>query len=251
MLILRKPFAIVFSLVIMMAVTASAEGTIKVEGKSSVKFAPDEVTITVVVENFDDNLTTARLQTDKQVAGILSVVQDYNVKPGHVQTSHLNINKSYENYQKKDKVEGYRIAKTISITITDMSQFDKIITDILGLGAEQIFNMKFKSSRFHEYRKEAVTLAVRSAKDKATAMIAELGKSLGEPVNITENYAELVDNNPMPLSSRYRFMDDGLMMGGAFNAVSSHGENQSYGTASMASGQLVINASVTVEFLIE
>lgn len=250
--IISKTFAAAISVVVFTAGFTMAQRTITVTGKSEVKFVPDEVVLTLLVNTFHEDLERARLLSDNKVTGITSIVRDYGVKPGHVQTGQMNIIPRFKKRWKNEEIEGYYLTRLVTLVIKDMFRFDDILTDIIKLGANNIQNIEFRSTEVHKYRKEAVTLAVQAAKNKAEAMIGQLGKTLGDPLKIVENYSEaaaprLQDSRDYRYRDGY-FLDDGILIGDAFNASVSYDENLISSSGGLAPGQLTVNALVTVEF---
>jgi uncharacterized protein YggE len=246
-----KILAMAIIAALLSAGSALAQRSITVTGKSEVRFVPDEVVLTLVVETFHENLAKARLLSDNKVTGITGIVRDYGVRPGHIQTGRMHINPKLKNRWKDEEVEGYYITKLITLTIKDMFRFDDILTDIIKLGASNIQGIKFRNSEIHKYRKEAVTLAVQAAENKAAAMTARLGQTLGNPLKIVENYSGDVAQLPQGVGGyRYRagYVLDGVILSDAFNAAASYDENLVSASGALAPGQLTINASVTVEF---
>jgi uncharacterized protein YggE len=224
----------------------SAQRTIEVIGKAEVKVIPDEVVLTFSVETSNEDLQKARQLNDNIVTGITSIVKDYGVKPGQIQLGQLNIQPRYKSYPKNNETDGYQIAKIITITINDMFRFDDILTDILKLGANRIMDIQFKSTESHKYRKEAVTLAVQAAKEKAEAMAAALDQIIGAPLEIKENYFEDYQKIQRPEYMQFRVSRGAGS--GPFNAVESYGEDIISASETLSPGQVSFTALVEVKF---
>jgi uncharacterized protein YggE len=95
----------------------------------------------------------------------------------------------------------------------------------------RVDGISFDVVETRKYRDQARSKAMVAAKEKATAMAAELGQTIGKPWEISEQ----TDGNA------YRVMA---------NSVGSYGKVDS-DESTVAPGQVTIRASVKVSFLLE
>src|SRR5438105_15796579 len=94
----------------------------------------------------------------------------------------------YDNGQPAErKFLGYYMTKNITITLRDISKFEKLITEALKLGTNYINGIHFQTTELRKFRDQARLDAIRAAKEKAIALAAELGQKIGKPITITEN----------------------------------------------------------------
>jgi hypothetical protein len=104
--------------------TAASQRSITTTGEAEVKVEPDEVVITLAVETSDMNLASAKTMNDENVQRLLSVTQQFEIDPKHVQTEYINIEPRYSDYTDVKSFRGYWVRKTIVITLKDLARFE-------------------------------------------------------------------------------------------------------------------------------
>ena len=217
-------------------------GNISVTGDATVKVVPDEIILTLGVETRHKELTEAKSENDKRVRRVIALAKSYGVDPKYIQTDFINISPEYEyiNYD-IDRIVGYRVGKTIVITLKDIDKFDGLYSDVLELGANYVHGIEFRTSELRKYRDQARALAIKAAEEKATALAAELGRSIGNPTHINENHSGWWSSYGRWWGSRW-----GGMM--SQNVVQNAGLEGYTTEGGVAPGQIEVNASVSVTF---
>lgn len=215
--------------------------TINVTGDAEVKVIPDEVVINMAVETNNTDLDKAREENDKKVSSILAMVRKLGVEEKFIQTDYLSVEprydyiNQYEN-ERERRFLGYFMTKSISVTLRDVSKFEKLIADALKLGTNYVRGITFQTTELRKHRDQARLMAIRAAKEKATALATELGQKVGKPMYISESS----ENVPVMYKS-VRMMQ---------NASWSDGSGGSSDEV-IALGQIEIKASVSVTFELE
>ncbi len=214
---------------------------VTVTGDADVRVAPDEVLITLGVETWDEDLEAAKRENDTRVKQIFAVAKAHKVAAQHIQTDHISIEPRYDdNYDKRNFI-GFFVRQTVVITLKDLDQFESLLTEVLGAGANYVHGIQFRTTELRKYKDEARALAIRAAEEKATALAQELGQKIGEPYTIQENQ-----------SGWYTWYSSwwGARWGGgmAQNVVQELGNGGTTSDDSIAVGQITVNAKVTVSF---
>jgi len=204
---------------------------ITVTGDAEIKVVPDEVVISTGVETLNKNLTAAKNENDRIVRDVLSLTKKYGIEQKHVQTSQISIEPKYRYYENKKIFEGYRVSKTVMITLKDISKFENLFSSILEGGLNYVYNIQFNTSELRKYRDKARIMAIKAAYEKAKALAGELGQTIGKPYAITENSA----------GSTFAAYRQNVQ-----NVMATDGGAAVEGT--LAPGEITINASVTVKF---
>ena len=159
---------------------AQPPGSIATNGEAVVMVVPDEIILTLGVETQDQRLSVAKTQNDARVRKVIAAAQAHGVAAQHIQTDFISIEPVYDDYV--DRIEdpiGYRVGKTIVITLRDMSQFDGLLADALQAGANYVHGIEFRTTELRKYRDQARELAIRAASEKAAALAKAAGRSLG------------------------------------------------------------------------
>jgi uncharacterized protein YggE len=176
------------------------------------------------------------------VKKVINLAKGFGIEAKHIQTDFINIQPEY-NYisYDLDQIVGYRVGKTIVITLKDIDKFDDLYSGVLELGANYVHGVEFRTTDLRKFRDQARALAITAAQEKATALAQELGRSIGTPVSINEN------------SSGW-WSSYGSWWGRRWGEYISQNVIQNAGMVGftteegVAPGQLNVNASVSVTF---
>ena len=217
---------------------------ISVTGEAEVRVVPDEVILTLGVETWDKNLDLARRQNDQVVGKVMALAEEYGIAPQHVQTDYVGIEPRYRNgyYEERDFI-GYFVHKTVVITVRDLAQFEGLLAAALDAGVNYVHGVQFRTTELRRYRDEARALAVQAAQEKATALAGELGQNIGEPHRIEEVRSGWGSGYNAWWGSRW---------GGGMsqNVIQEVGAESISLDGSLAPGQISVNATVAISFVL-
>ena len=132
----------------------------------------------------------------------------------------------------RSEVIGYTAQNSVVITVRSLNNVGKIIDAALANGANRIDSLNFTASDTSAAKNEALTDAVRGAKEKAQAVASALGVRL---VRIANVYADTQAD--MPRNENYMPM---MMAKGASAAATP-----------IAPGELSVAATVNVTYVVE
>jgi len=121
------------------------------------------------------------------------------------------------------------MTQTVEITLNDLSKYESLTSKLLEDGVNRIDSVEFDVSEDRKYKDDARLKAIRAAREKATAMAAELGQSIGKPWTIIENSA----NASYYLANLNSF---------------AHAGRLAEAESTVAPGEVSIRASVNVSF---
>ncbi len=236
-----RSVALLLSMILACNTASAAEpahrpNTITVSGKAEISVEPDQVVMTVPVENFDRDLETARRRNDESVAKIIALTREFSIAPRDVRTQRMTMETLRETTRRDEwnddlrhanPIRGYLISKRLTLRLSELDKFDAFYLQLLKTGASEVTHVDFETSRHREHRDAARTMAMKAAREKAEAMAAALGQQIGPAVEIREDSEA-----------------------GIFSAFNS--STRANSTASVSSqsstGQIGIEASATVVF---
>ena len=173
---------------------------ITVSGTAEVLIAPDEVVCSLDVIKTNKDLQTAKRLNDESVAKILELTRRFSISPQNVQTTQISVDMKYESIRDpktriysdggdeigKRVFRGYEVSKTVTVKLTDLSRFDAFFAEVLQTGVSSVNSVRFETSKLRENRDRAREMAMKAAKEKATAMAAAVGQNIGRDIKITE-----------------------------------------------------------------
>ncbi|HEX8557785.1 MAG TPA: SIMPL domain-containing protein [Pyrinomonadaceae bacterium] len=214
---------------------------ITVSGQAEIRVPPDEAVFDLSVVRLDKEVTAAQQQTDESVRQILALARRYDVPAQNVKTNYITVEMKYttdlldgddDDDEKKVKREfvGYEVSKSVNVRFTNLARFEGFFADVLKAGVSRVRSVTFHTSQMRKHRDEARAAAIRAAREKAAALAAEIGQSIGKAYAIEEEA-------PRDLSRS--------------NSVGfAPGSYSSDESSSFAPGTITVSAQVTVSFLL-
>ena len=213
---------------------ASDRPLITVTGQAEVMAIPDEVVFNLNATTVDKNLLAAQQKTDEVVRNVLELARKYQIPATQVQTGYISLQERYsdEGATRQPRVFiGYAVSKSVAILLRDVSKAESLLSEVFRTGITRINSVDFRTTQNRKLRDQARLLAIKAAHEKARALAAEIGQSIGKAYTINEveprSYAAYSSNTV-----------DGFIAGGSFSEEPSP----------IALGQISITARVTVSF---
>lgn len=219
---------------------------ISVSGSAEVKVVPDEIYLRVGVETRHEKLADAKKENDERVSRALSFLRSYDLKAKDVQTDFISVEPTYDNDISRTKPVIYIVRKSIELKLTKIDTFEGLLTGLLTNGVSNVHGVEFRTSQLRKHRDTARGMAIRAAKEKASALASELGVKPGKVYSINAN-------DWGGSSSSFTGYWGGRYGGAMYqNAVQNTGGVLSeVGDGTLSIGQVSVSASVNVSFLIE
>ena len=218
---------------------------ITVTGIAEVQITPDEAVFSIDVTKTNKDLQTAKRLNDESVGKILELTRRFSIAPQNVQTAQISVDMKYDSIRDpktrivnddgdevgKRVFRGYEVSKTVTVRLTDISRFEEFFSEVLQTGVSAVNSVRFETSKLRETRDTARDMAMKAAKEKATAMAAAVGQNIGRAIKITE----------------------GILGGQAVSNYLANNSTGSFGSVTeslvtFAPGAIKIEAQVTVSF---
>lgn len=203
---------------------------ISVTGEGKIKVVPDQAVVTVGVQNSGKEAAEVKKLNDDTVDKVIKFLKKSGIPTTDFITNNVSLFKNYD-YEKKKYT--YDANQTLAITLKDLSKYDAIMMGLNDTGINSIQGVEFKSSKMEDYEKEARKKAMLNAKQKALDYVSVLGQKVGKAIMISDNS---VVSYPQPM---YKTMNMAVANDGAAERET------------LAVGEIVINANVTVSFILE
>lgn len=173
---------------------------ITVSGTAEVQIPPDEAVCSIDVTKTNKDLQTAKRLNDESVGKILELTRRFSISPQNVKTTQISVDMKYESIRDpktrivsddgdevgKRVFRGYEVSKTVTVRLTDISRFEEFFAEVLQTGVSAVNSVSFETSKLRENRDKAREMAMKAAKEKATAMAAAVGQNIGRAIKITE-----------------------------------------------------------------
>lgn len=162
--------------------------SVSVSGDAEVRVVPDIVVVTLGIETRNKNLAALKLVNDSRIKDIIARATASGIVQNDIRTDFLQLEPEYDNNPTPKVFLGYVQRTTLVVTLRDVAKFEILMVAALQAGVERIHGVDFQTSELRKYRDQARLLAVRAAKEKATALAHELDQKVGKPQTIREGY---------------------------------------------------------------
>jgi len=201
--------------------------SVEVTGEGIVNVIPDQVTVTVRVENTGSNPKELKKQNDRTIAEVFQFVKGMGIESKYVQTDFVRLSK---NYEYNTKSYNYVANQSLTIKLLQLKQYEPLMNGLLETGINRIDGVRFSASNMEALQSEARKKAVQNAKMKAEEYASVLGQRIGKATQISEFQNT---HNPGPMLRSAMAMD-------------SEGAQQT-----LAPGEMQVSVKVNVSFVLD
>jgi uncharacterized protein YggE len=186
--------------------------TITIQGKGSVRAAPDKVSVSAGVES---KAPTAKEALAKNTAAMTKVVQtlkDAGIDAKDIQNTTFTVGPRYDTSDdgKPPRIIGYSVINSVFVTTHDLDKLGTIFDQLVTAGANSIGGISFDIDKPEEKQNAARKLAMEDAIAKARLYVEAAGAELGPVMTIIEQggyiprsrgpmMAEATASKPVPI----------------------------------------------------
>jgi hypothetical protein len=206
----------------------NSQSTVDVTGNGIIRAIPDEVTISVRIENSGNEVKALKAQNDKIVNDVLQTIKTMGIDNRNVQTEYIKLSK---NYQHNTKTYNYAANQKISVYLKDLEKYEPLMDALMESGINRIDGISFSSSNELALKSQARKKAMENAVMKAKEYVGVLNQTIGKAVSISEFENTIM---PQPMFRSMAMQDEGAPS-----------------KQTIAPGELEIKAKVTVRFILD
>lgn len=222
---------------IMLTVPAFAQqagpALVHVNGEHTIKVAPDEAEIHVMVSSENKDMQEAKKANDAIISKAIAYLKQQKIEEKNIRSTRISLYPFKEYVKDKKPEQQYRAQQSITFKLQEVERVAGLLSGLTDLGVNNIQGVDFKSSRMDEIKSEARVKAVQNAKEKAESYAGALDQKIGKAYQITD---ESVDTGaPRPMAMARMAMDE-----------AAYGEEEP-----VAPGEISVEAKVTVSFYLE
>lgn len=214
--------------------------SVTTSGTAELLVDPDQVEISVGTETMHATLRIAKELNDAAIAKTIAAAKRNGIDAASIQTDYISINPNY--VTRRTTPDSYTVRRSLVITSKDVSQFERLLTDLIEAGANQVQSIEFRTSKLRERRDEARRMATKAAHEKAQLLATSLGRTIGKALQITEG------NDGWSAFSSWR---GGWSANMAMNVSQNAGVAETPSESPLAPGRISVRATVSVVFALE
>jgi len=181
--------------------TDSDNNILNLNGKGAVQVTPNiaVVSVGVVTENMD--LNVALRENTAKMTKVIDSLKNMGITEKDIKTQSYNIELLYDYIEGKQIFKGYRVSNILSVTVRDINTVGEVINTAVDNGANVVNSINFTVSNPALYYREALTMAIKDAVEKASVIEKSLKVVVDKtPTKILEEtygYAPVAANGMM------------------------------------------------------
>ena len=205
-----------------------------VSGNAQAEATPDEATVRLGIVRQETTAQAAQDQANRVAQAILSEIAKLGIPATQIRTSRLSLTPIYAPGPRSDSREAPRIASysasnQVSIEVTNLTQIGPIIDAGLRAGSNQVDGILFRLKDDLPLREQALKKAVAEARRKAETMAEALNVRILGIQEVSETGSSVIPRGE-----------------GGFVTMAA----RETAPTPVSPGQVEVNASVTVKYLI-
>jgi len=158
---------------------------ISVTGRGEVKVSPDRATIQISVQTRAATAAAAAAENANKQQSVMAALQALGLGNNQLSTINYNVYPEQRYEQGKEPViVAYNVTNTILVDVRKLSQVGPVIDAALAHGANMITSLQFYASNTETARRNAIAVAIESARADAEAAARAAHGSLGTLLGI-------------------------------------------------------------------
>lgn len=174
---MRKILAVLLALMLLGMTAVAEPAVLTVRGTGVVSLNPDSATITLGVRESAKEVTDAQSAVNTKLAAVVEKLKELGIGEGDIHTNSLSLYVDYD-YSSSFSTEGqsvYVAENSIYFQVDDIEALGQYVDAAFEAGANTFSGITFSASDTTAEKKQALELAVESAKQKSEILAAAAG----------------------------------------------------------------------------
>jgi uncharacterized protein YggE len=157
---------------------------IVVVGRASVEAPPDHATVSIGVTTRAASAAAAIDEASAAMGKLVASARAFGLEAGDIRTGYVSLQPGFKNVRDPgggfaQQPDGYQAANSVQIRVRDLARLGEVMRRGMGEGANRIDGLSFGLLDRARAEREAHAAAVADARDRATALAAASGVTLG------------------------------------------------------------------------
>lgn len=156
-------------------------------GQGEARVTPDRASVMVNIQSRAFSATAAASENASRTRSVLDAMGRLGLSKDQMSTEGYTVypEMQYDKTGGSPKVSGYVVTNTVRVETRRPEQAGAIVDAALGAGANLITSLSFYASSIDEARRQAIGLAVASARADAEAMAHAAGGAIGGLIELS------------------------------------------------------------------
>ena len=197
-------------------------------GEGTVQAVPDRAWITIGAESRASSAADAQRRNTEAMTPVLAKLKSSGVPAEAIRTVGYDVQYEWDFVNNRRVGRGYVARNTVEVRVDAVDRLGELLEAAIGSGATTLGGIRFDLKDRLAHERDAVRLAITSARAKAETAAAAAGRTLDRVLRVDE---QGIVSPPVPL----RMMREVAQAGSAADAA-----------VPISSGQIEIKANVTL-----
>lgn len=143
------------------------------------------------VTKVNKDIAAAKAANDAVIDEVRKTTARFSIPAIDVKTNYITIREKFDRKKipnSDDEFEqvfaGYAVSRNITVRLKDLTKFEALFSELVETGISGMDSVVFETSKLREFKDQARAGAMKAAREKASAMAAEIGQSIGKAVSI-------------------------------------------------------------------
>jgi uncharacterized protein YggE len=169
---------------------------IEVLGQGTVSASPDQAV--VILGAVTEGLVLNEVQSENAaiVTNIINSLLDIKIPREKIQTYDYRIEPQYDYHDGRQVFRGYKVSHLLKITTERVGQTGILVDTAVAHGANTVSSIKFTMAKPEIYENQALSQAIRNARQKAETIAEAMGVSLSAIPNHVQELTRTAE--PIP-----------------------------------------------------
>lgn len=136
------------------------------------------------VTKVNKDIAAAKAANDAVIDEVRKTTARFSIPAIDVKTNYITIREKFDRKKipnSDDEFEqvfaGYAVSRNITVRLKDLTKFEALFTELVKTGISGMDSVIFETSKLREFKDQARAGAMKAAREKASAMAAEIGQS--------------------------------------------------------------------------
>lgn len=163
-----------------------APDSVTVSGRVGMEVVPDVAQISIGVSSWASTPSAARRNNAEAMNNTLDALAEMGIEEKDIQTSYMNMRSTYSYYNGASTLTGYQMDTTLTIIVREIDRAGEVVDAAVSAGSNELNGISYLVSNRDEVYDKALTDAVEMARQKAEALAAAAGRTLGAVMTVDE-----------------------------------------------------------------
>jgi len=165
---------------------AQAEPVIVAQGEAILTVPPDRAFVSIAAEGRAQKTADAQQIAAQAMTSVQSALKRLGLPADAIKTTGYIVQPEYDYNQGRQSFRDYLARNTIEVRVDDISKLADVIDTTGASGAASMSSLRFDVKNRDAVERDALKKAVQDATERAQAIAAGAGKSVGNIVRIQE-----------------------------------------------------------------